>query len=110
MLRNEFVELFGQFLIVRGLILGLEQIIDLSMAIFLTHFPFLLAHLIADAFLGRNDRQVLLVVFGPYRGGAFEHHVLEKVRGAGDARPFIRASNMRHPPTRDRGFVVPLDH
>ena len=49
--------------------------------------------------------QIQFCVFGGIartnRVGPLEHHVLEQVGDAGDARPFIHRSNSRHPTGRD---------
>ena len=92
-----------------GLVLRLEQVVDFTVAIRRAHLALLLAHLIADAFLGGNDLQVFLVILGADGGRSLEHHVLEEVSDAGDAQAFIRAAGMRHPPARDGRLVVPLD-
>jgi hypothetical protein len=69
---------------------------------------FSLAHLVAQLFLPGDDAQILLVIGGAERGRAFEHHVLEQVRDAGDAGPLVRAARVGHPTAGDGRVIVSL--
>ena len=89
LLGNEPVELLFQLAIARGLVFRLLQVINDAAAILGAHLPFFTAHVIADALLGGEDPQVFLVILGANGGRSFEHHVLEEMRNAGDAWPFV---------------------
>ncbi len=66
-------------------------------------------HGAAQLFLLGDDLKILGVVPGANRRRAFEHHVLEQMRNAGDARMFVGAAHVRHPTTGNRGIVRALD-
>jgi hypothetical protein len=57
-----------------------------------------------------EDFKVPFCVGGSDRGGAFEHHVLEKVGDAGDSGPLVGRTHVRHEGAGDARLPMPLDH
>ena len=107
---HQFVELFLQLPVSLRLVFRLLQVVYLPAPPGGAHLRHLLAHPLANPFLFGDDFEVLLVVLGADRRRAFEHHVLEQVRHAGDTGPFVGAADVRHPAARDGRFIVPLHH
>ena len=110
LLRDQPVELLLQLLVTRRLVLRLLQVIDLATPPRRAHLRLLQAHRIAQLLLLGDDPQILLVILRAHRRRALEHHVLEEMRDARDAGPFIRAADVGNPAAGDGGIVVPFDH
>ena len=110
MLDDQFVELFFQLLPARRLGFDLGQVLDFPAPPHRAHLRLLGAHQVADAFLLGHDLEILFVILRADGGRALEHHVLEQMRDAGDARPLVARADARDPATRDGRFIRPLDH
>ena len=65
-------------------------------------------HPVPELLLFRDDGEVAGRVLGPQRGRALEHHVLEQVGDARDARPLVGRPHARHPAAGDARLVMPL--
>ncbi len=90
--------------------LRLEEVVDFPAPVGGAHQGLFVANLSAHLFLLGDDFEVLFKILGANRRGPLEHHVLEQVRDAGDARPFVGAADVRDPAAGDGRVVVPLDH
>ena len=107
---DQFLELGLEFAVALGLVFRLGHVVDLTAPQSQTHLGFLPAHGVAHHFLLLDDLGVALGVARADGRRALEHHVLEKVRDAGDAGALVDAADARHPSAGDGGRVVPLDH
>ena len=107
---DQFLELDLEFAITLGFVFRLGQVIDFAPPQGQTHFTLLQAHGIAHLLLLFDDLGVALGIARANGRRTLEHHVLEEVRDAGDARPLVHAADARHPAAGDGGRAVSLDH
>jgi hypothetical protein len=85
LLGHQVVELRFQLAVARGLVLRLQQVVDLAPPQALAHDLQLGAHQLPDLLLLLDDLQVGRDVLGADGVRALEHHVLEQVADPGDA-------------------------
>ena len=102
--------MFFQLNPARRHVLGRSKIADIAASIGLAQFGFFGPHFITDILLLADNRAILIGTFGADGGGAFEHHVLKKMRGAGDAGTLVRGPYMGNPSSGDIRFVLALNH
>jgi hypothetical protein len=82
---------------------GLGDVVDLATAVGGAQLGDLGAHVLHHRFLLVDQLRVQRVVAGADDVRALEHHVLEQVGDAGDARALVRRADVGDPAARHRG-------